>query len=314
MCTMLQRSAILTLIYLLWAMTLNADIQDTYLLRVKGGDCLRAKKIDSASFYFSKVIKDTVHANATDYMSLSCARLLLKDTVAFKKHLIYSIEHDGADSAMIAIYFRPLDTSNLAYFKTYLSSVYSEARDAFLKKVDPEIEKEMKDILYLDQICRGPEDRAYIDDLHRRNDSLNANFNHLKFVGGYIDSVNYERVVALIKRHKYPGYHNFGITSAGYNVILMHVSDHNEERWNFIFNFLKQEVMSGDIMPNEVVAIATRHYQHKKCTYYGSIKWGLTMPCDCEQVDKFRAEIGIDNLKQEYQRLQQKLPDCYHDR
>lgn len=311
--TMLQRFSTLTLLCLLWAITLNADIKDTYLLRQKGSDCLRAKKIDSASFYFSKLIKDTVHANATDYMSLSCVKLLLKDTGAFKKHLMYSIEQDGADSAMVMIYFRPLDTFNLAYFKNYLATIYSVARALFLKKVDPAIEKEMKDILYLDQICRGPDDRAYIDDLHRHNDSLNPNFDHLRFVGGYIDSVNYERIVALIKRHKYPGYHNFGITSANYNVILMHVSDHSEDRWNFIFNFLKQEVMSGDIMPNEVVAIATRHYQYKKCTYYGSIKWGLTSPCDCAHVDQLRAEIGLDNLKQEYQRLQQKLPDCYHE-
>jgi hypothetical protein len=93
----------------------------------------------------------------------------------------------------------------------------------------------------------------------------------------------------------------------------MHISDHSEEHWEFIFNFLKQEVMSGDIMANEVLTIATRHFKHKDCTYYGTIKWGLSTPCDCEQVDKFRAEIGLDSLKEEYQRLKQQLPDCYHE-
>ena len=71
--SMLQGFPALTLVCLLWATTLKADIKETYLLRVKGTDCLRTKKIDSAGFYFSKLINDTVHANATDYMSLSCA-------------------------------------------------------------------------------------------------------------------------------------------------------------------------------------------------------------------------------------------------
>ena len=93
----------------------------------------------------------------------------------------------------------------------------------------------------------------------------------------------------------------------------MHVGDIGDEQWKFILNFLILEIKAGNMMQNQVVTIATRHYRRYKCTYYGTQKWGLTKPCDCENVDKFREEIGLDSLKQEYQRLKLQLPECYHE-
>jgi hypothetical protein len=92
----------------------------------------------------------------------------------------------------------------------------------------------------------------------------------------------------------------------------MHISDHNDEQWNFIFEFLKREVIAGNITPTQVVTIATRHYgNNRNCTYYGSTKRGANELCDCKNVDKYRAEIGLDNLLSEYTRLKMKIPECY---
>lgn len=285
------------------------SLKEIYLLREKGKTFLQEKKYDSAAHYFSTIITNTTYANATDHLSLSLSRLQLRDTVAFRQQLIHSIENGGADSAIIHFYFRPLDSVGRIFLGTVYTALFPPYHALFLQKVDPRIEQEMKEIAYLDQVCRRQEDMQY-NQLHK-NDTTTANRQHIKAIGRYIDSVNYLRVLNLIEQNKYPGFHNFGITASNYSPILMHISDHNETQWNVIHNFLKQQVHAGNIMPNEVVAIATRHYQQKGCTYYGSIKWGLTKPCDCAQVDKFRTEIGLDNLKQEYERLKQKLPDCY---
>lgn len=303
----LKHFFILTITFLLLNFNAVANLKDIYILRVKSNDFLKAKKIDSASFYLSKIINDAVYANATDYMNLSCCRLQLKDTAAFQQYLVYSIETGGADSTIIPLYFRSLDSNDNIYFKTFLNSVLPKYRAMFLKKTDPQIEQEMKDIAFLDQMCRKTDDKGY------PRDTASLNFKHLRAVGRYIDSVNYVRVVDLIQRNKYPGFHNFGITSANYDPVLMHVSDLGDEQWDFIFNFLKQQLNSGDIMQNQVIAIVTRHFKRDNCTYYGTEKWGLTTPCDCKQVDKFRAAIGLDSLKEEYSRLNKQLPGCYHE-
>lgn len=303
----------LLLFFLLLSLTTHAasGIKDIYLLREKGKTLLQEKKYDSAALYFSRITTDDTYANATDYLNLSLCRLQVHDTATFKQHLIHSIETGGADSALVYIYFRPLDSTGHVYFKTIFNTVYATHRNYFLNKVDPAIEKEMKEILYLDQICRRQEDLLY--NQQHKGDTTNPNRHHIRTIGRYIDSVNYYRVLALIKSNSYPGFHNFGITASNYSPILMHITDHDEEQWNTIFTFLKQQVHSGNIMPNEVVAIATRHYQKQGCTYYGTIKWGLTTPCNCAQVDKFRAEIGLESLKQECQRSKQTLPACYHE-
>ena len=302
---MVQRILLFSIMLSLMAGSASAGLKDIYLLRVKSNDFLSAKQIDSASYYLSMIIRDTVHANASDYMNLSRCRLQLRDTVAFNKYLIYSIENGGADSVIIMSYFRPLDSNDKAYLTAVLPAALATYRPIFLKIVDPLIEPEMKEIAFLDQLCRKTDDKGY------PKDTICENFKTLRTIGHYVDSINFARVTNLIKRNKYPGFHNFGINSAGYDHILMHVSDIGEEQWKFIYNFLKQQLAKGDMMQNQVVAIATRHYRHLNCTYFGTQKWGLTTPCDCAQVDKIRKEIGLDSLSEEYDRLKQKLPDCY---
>lgn len=283
----------------------SESLKKVYLLRVKSNDFLRAKAYDSAVFHLSQIIKDSIQANATDHMNLACCLLQLKDTAGFRKELIKTIDPGGADSAIIPRYFRSLNDGDHAFFNHYLLEIFPGYRAQFLKKIDPEIKKEMEEISFLDQMCRNTSDNGF------PNDTSSINFKHLKIIGHYVDSVNFDRVAGLIRQNRYPGFHKFGINSADYDPILMHVSDIGEEQWKFIYAFLKRQLLSGDIMQNQVVAIVTRHYRRNNCTYFGIKKWGLTTPCDCDQVDQFRAEIGLESLKDEYSRLKQTLPECY---
>lgn len=279
--------------------TSAGNLNAIYNLRVKGDEFIKAKQPDSASHYFSKVIEDKIYADATDYLKLSSSLLQLKDTAGFKRHLVYSIEHGGADSSLVFTYFRSNNADNHSYFRLYFDSVFTGYRNTFLSTIDTAVQRELDDILFLDQ-------------MPRQGNITKTNLSHIREIGAYVDSVNYLRVVSLIERGKYPGFHNYGIMSSRYDVVLMHTTDHNEEHWNYIFEFLKKEVLKGNITPTQVVTIATRHYSTKfNCTYYGSVRRGATEICNCEKVDSYRAEIGLDNLKSEYSRLKMQLPDCY---
>ena len=197
---MSTRFFFLAFVSLFWSFLSIAGIKETYLLRVKSNQFLDAKQFDSVSFYLSLAIKDTVLANATDYMNLSFCRLKLKDTVAFKHFLIYSIETGGADSTITRAYFRGLDSNENAYFTNYISVVLPKYRQIFLKKIDPEIEREMEQIAFLDQVCRNTNVIGY------PSDTASLNFKCFTVIGHYIDSVNFNRVVSLIKRKKYPDF------------------------------------------------------------------------------------------------------------
>jgi hypothetical protein len=283
------------------------SLKKVYLLRVKSNDFIKAKTYDSAAFYLSQITTDATLSNATDNMNLACCLLHMKDTAGFRRELIKSIDPGGADSAIIPRYFRSLNEGDHAFFNQYLLEIFPGYRAQFLKKIDPEIKKEMEEIAFLDQLCRKTNDNGF------PSDTSSINFKHIRVIGRYVDSVNFERVAGLIRQNRYPGFHTFGINSADYDPILMHVSDIGEEQWHFIYSFLKRQLLSGDIMQNQVVAIVTRHYRRNNCTYYGIKKWGLTTPCDCDQVDKFREEIGLESLKDEYTRLKQNLPECYQN-
>lgn len=271
-------------------------------LRNSAVEHFKAGRYDSSRYYFSKVIKDTTFSDATDHLQLASGYLHLQDSGNFKKHLLYSIEKGGADTGIIFTYFRTNNESGQDYLRQFLGNNFKEHRAKFLATIDTGLQRELDDILYLDQLPRG-------------GGMSQTNFPHIKHIGRYVDSVNYLRVVSLIERGKYPGFHNYGIMSSKYDVVLMHITDHSEDAWNYIFSFLKKQVLAGNITTKQVVSIATRHYQTQKCTYYGSVKkWGAATLCNCEEVDKYRTEIGMETLGAEYRRLGEKLPDCYKEK
>lgn len=249
---------------------------------------------------FAKVITDTVYANAVDYLQLASCDLQLKDTTAFKKNLVHAIAKGGADSNLIRIYFRPNTEADKLYLKQVTDIALPKYRTQFLAGIDTTVMREMDDIVAFDQLLRTPEMFQ------------SSNRPYIAAVGRMIDSVNYQRVAALIRQGKFPGYHNFGIGASKYDQVLMHISDHNEAEWQFIFDFLKSEVRKGNIMSKQVASIATRHYgNNNNCSYYGS-KWrDVKELCNCKEVDKYRKEIGLGTLAEESKRRKVLMPDCY---
>ena len=139
---------------------------------------------------------------------------------------------------------------------------------------------------------------------------------------GFTDSINYIRIKQLIKSKKYPGFHSHGIQSSNYTAILYHITDSDEDKFDYIFKFMKDQILKGDMTIEEVRGFVTRHYGNKggrygkPCNYYGTKysyqkRWSDLSLCDCNQVDKFRNDIGLETLSAYYQREVIALPDCY---
>ena len=158
----------------------------------------------------------------------------------------------------------------------------------------------MEDIMYLDQLLRSSK--------YGKGSEL-----HAKYLGRYTDSVNFVRVKALIESGRYPTFANYGIMSSRYNIVLMHIGDHDEQEWQYLFSFLKQQVLKGDITTKEVVTIVNRHFISGKtpCNYYGSSRHNAYPICDCNNVDAVRLEVGLDSMINEYRRVGKPIPDCY---
>ncbi len=295
-----MHTATLYLFLLLFGAGEADNLHTVNTLRNQGDDYIAAKAFDSARVCFAKVINDTMYANAVDYLQLASCNLQLKDTAAFKKNLTHAIAKGGADSNLVRIYFRPNTEEDKVYLKQFTDTALPKYRAVFLTSVDTALMREIDDIVAFDQLVRTPE---MIQSTNRP---------YIAALGRIIDSINYQRVSALIRQGRFPGYHNFGIGASKYDQVLMHIGDHNEAEWQFIFNFLKSEVRKGNIMSKQVAAIATRHYgNNKNCSYYGS-KWrDVKDLCDCKAVDKYRKEIGLGTLAEESKRRKPVMPDCY---
>jgi hypothetical protein len=284
------------------------DLNFVYLQRIKAETCKNNLEIDSAIFIYNKIVRNDVYVNATDFLSLASCYLIKDDTNNFKMNIEYAFKL-GADSVLSFSYFKKLSNKNDLIFKDFLRTNYSQLILLNKPLLDTLVIQELDDILYLDQLFRG---NIKVSE---------SNYDYILTMSKYLDSVNLVRIKKLITSNKYPGFHNFGIMSSKYDQILMHISDYSEIDWKFIFEFLKKEVLLGNITPNQLVSITTRHYGNmargifnNKCSYYGSQRRGNLDLCDCMKVDEFRKSIGLDDLKSEFNRLNIKLPECYGKR
>ncbi len=187
----------------------------------------------------------------------------------------------------------------------YLGEHFDDQHKRSLQLLDTDLLKQMNSILQFDQ---------YI----RMDWKMDSNLTYRQYIGRYGDSVNFQRVKALIEASKFIGYKNSGAKSLDFLPVLTHIGDHNEENWNYLFNVLKKEVMAGNISPVLVSIIVDRHYtgsQNKKpCSYYGRWQGRKLDLCDCKNVDKIRDEIGLPDLKTEYEIKKIKIPECYENK
>ena len=266
---------------------------------------LMQENYDSAYFAMSEFIDNAMAVNPFDYLSYALCNYKRNDTTTFLKYLDKAIE-SGIEQDMIRGYLRKLTGTDKDYLDTYLNENYLPLHKAGWIKYDTALINEVISINKLDQLVR--------DELTRiKMDKVDSNYNYLFFLGRQADSINYQRVVRLFESGKYPGYHNCGAIASYFSFTLMHITDGDEKKWQYIFTRLKTEVVAGNISPDEVATIADRHYKGRKenpCSYYGH-SGKTTELCDCQKVDKYRAAIGLESLKEEYELLKQNLPECY---
>jgi hypothetical protein len=280
----------------------------TYKNRTTADSYKENKRYDSAAIFYNKVAKDEVYADATDLVKLSFCNLATKDQPGFRSNLDKSIVK-GADSSYIISIYRAVLAPDSSYFHSYLEANYARLRSEFIAGTDTSV------IHYMDKIME-------LDQLVRASFKFDTNYVYLRQIGRFTDSVNFLRVKKLIEDGQYPGSHKYGLQASKYSIVLFHIADDEEPRFEYIFDFMKKQVLKGDMTIGEVRAFATRHYGNtggkygKPCNYYGTKssyqkRWSDLPLCECDKVDELRKEIGLETIKEYYEKEKIALPECY---
>ncbi len=266
------------------------------------------KRYDSAAIFYSKVVKDETYADAADFVKLSLCNLATKNQSNFHNNLDMGIIK-GADSSYIISIYRTIPSQDSGYFHTYFDANFQHLRRKFIAGTDSGLIQYMDKIIELDQMVHA-------------SFKLDTNFEYLKQIGHYIDSVNFVRIKKLVEDGKYPGSHKYGMQASKYTIVLYHICDEDEAKFEYLFEFMKKQVLKGDMTVGEVRAFATRHYGNtggkygKPCNYYGTKvsyqkRWSDLPLCDCNKVDELRKEIGLETIKEYYEKEKIALPECY---
>jgi len=277
-------------------------LTDVQKNRTLGKYYMKAGKFDSAYLAINRYINNEKYTNPGDYEHYALCCIRTGDTANFVTWLSKAISA-GSDPDQIRHYSEATlkDAAALAYLNNFLNAHYEKLRADGYPKYDTALIKEVALISEMDQLVRA----------NWKNDS---NVKYRMFIGHQIDSMNYERVVNMIKSGKYPGFHNCGMYAANISIIMMHITDSYDDRFQYIFNKVKAEALEGNISPDDIATLADRHYTGTLInphSYYGHWRGRTADLYDCKQVDKFRAEIGIEDLKTEYERAHLAIPGCY---
>ncbi|MBS1687846.1 MAG: hypothetical protein JSS96_03920 [Bacteroidetes bacterium] len=273
--------------------------------RFLGQTYLYKEKYDSAYTAIGRFVENETFANPYDYLNFSMCCYKRNDTTTFLKYLNKAIQ-GGVDSIKVKSYLRKLTGNDKAFLENYLTANYEEMRKKGWSKYDTVLIKEVNSIEHLDQFARN-------EMMQSASAKADSNYSYLAFFQKQADSINYARVARLIELGKFPGYHNCG-AFASLTISLIHLGDYHEDEWEYLFKQLKIEVLTGNILPIEVATIADNHYERgngQLCSYYGHWIGRTATLCNCKEVDKYRAAIGLEDLLTEYKARDRTLPDCY---
>ncbi len=283
----------------------SATLKNIQQHRSAGQNYLQKEKYDSAYIAIGKVVGNDVFSNPYDYLNFSLCNYKLKDTSGFLTYLNKAIE-GGVDSTKVKSFLRKMTGSDKVFLDNYLNASYESLRKTGWAKYDTVLIKETNSIEQLDQLVRK-------EFMHLTAMKADSNYNYLMFLQKQADSINYVRVASLLKSGKFPGYRNCG-AFASLTFTLIHLGDYGEAEWDYLFNSLKTEVLTGNVLPQEVATIADNHYQRGKgklCSYYGQWTGRTIELCDCNNIDKYRDAIGLGNLQTDYRSKEKVLPECY---
>ncbi len=265
---------------------------------------------NSACYAYGKFAENKKYANPYDLLDYSCCCLKNNDTGRFTKYLSRAIE-EGVDTTFINRFYRKVTTNEKNYLDNFINEKFESLRNVFLSTHDTALIATLKSMADRDQVGRGPMEKLAAKDPTGWTKS--PAYDSLASLQNPADSVNYFLSMQLFELGRFPGYHNCGAAAADFNLPLLHL-DKAYVDWDKVFKILKQAELAGDIDPSQLAAIVDRHYlrlANNPCYYYGSLKWGDHAFFDCENVDKLRAEIGLESLRTEYERQKRALPACY---
>ena len=260
---------------------------------------------------YRKFAGNPKYANPYDHLDYSYLSLKRGDTATFAQYLEQAIR-GGVDTVTIRRFYRRLGQAEQSRLDRFIADRFEPLHRAGLANYDTTTIRELQSIHELDQLLRTQIDK--IVSVNPSGWKTDSGLHYLTRVAKFADSVNYTRVIRLFRSGRFPGYQRCGAAAISLGQALMHF-DGPYVDWDYVFGMMKGAVLSGDMDPDQVAGIVDRHYLGRPGTsgyYYGRLKWGEEYPFyDCKQVDRFRAEIGLESLKSEYERGKRALPACY---
>lgn len=283
-------------------------LQQVQQARTEAKQYRQEQSWEKAKLAYLKVVANTTYANPFDHLSLAHCSLKAIDSVGFTKHLATAIA-EGVDTTQIRSFFRSLTAAENARLQNFMAAHFADLHQQFRNTHDTTLIETINTVQVMDQIGRTPLQSI----LQKKPFSLkDSNIYYLTAVQRMADSINYFQIMRLLEGGQFPGYRTCGAVAASFGQVLLHF-DAAYVNWDYIMLQLKKAVQIGDLDPDQVAGIVDRHYLGlaSPSYYYGRLKWGERPFFDCQQVDQFRAEIGIENLQAEYDRGKRALPECY---
>jgi hypothetical protein len=265
---------------------------------------------DSAYYAYRQFVDDKKYANPYDLLDFSCCCLKRSDTARFVTYLSKAIEA-GVDTQQISSFYRKVTADERICLDGFLTKNFRPLHEVFLSNYDTTLINGLKLVAERDQVGRGPIEKLAAKD--PANWSKSPAYDSLVLIQNPADSMNYVWVMQHFETGRFPGYRYCGAAAANLMLPLLHF-DKAYMDWDKAFGILKRAVLVGDMDPSQLASIADRHYLRlakNPCYYYGSLKWGDQPFYDCKNVDRLRAEIGLERLKTEYERQKRVLPACY---
>ena len=286
------------------------DLKEVQRNRTIAKDFARKKSFDSACSIYAKFISNKKYANPFDELEYSYCCLKRGDTAMFQRLLCKSIQ-SGVDTELIYRFYGQLSAVEKERTELFLKSNFVALYQTFLDTHDTVLINELTCMRQMDQMARGPIQKLIMK--YRQHWEEDSNAHYLMVVQKLADSLNYIRFMRLLAQGRFPGYHLCGVAAADIGIMLLHL-DGSYVDWDLVQDALKKAVVDGDLDPGQVAGIIDRHYLGllNPVYYYGRIRWnGNYGFYDCKNVDKLRAEIGIETLRSEYLKEQRALPECY---
>ncbi|MEZ5046154.1 MAG: hypothetical protein R2831_04100 [Chitinophagaceae bacterium] len=265
-----------------------------YSIKKEANYAVDVKQFDEALNLFNKILPYLSYFKEEDLFRLGKCYIQTCDTENTLQ-LLHKLILNGEEMPLIDEWYN-IDSF---YNKIKPMIQFDNYHNRYVSKLDSSQIKRVDEMLKFDQLLRNyqPEDSQ-----------LNG---YKIMVRDKIDSLLFIFLMNEFLFYGFPSQEKLGDERLRLIAIIMHASDH-AGNWEIMSPILLKSIFEGTFYPDLYALIADRHSHVKnRCYQFGHLFYGNFPLCDCKNVDSMRVSIGLDSLKNHYQRVGLPLPECY---